>query len=58
MLLSKEAQDKRVDKWLDENLTPIGEDPLEMVTVCKMRASKSPVNTSVAILTRKWLCSH
>ncbi|EKM76824.1 hypothetical protein AGABI1DRAFT_44318 [Agaricus bisporus var. burnettii JB137-S8] len=30
MLLSKEAQDKRVDKWLDENLTPIGEDPLEM----------------------------
>lgn len=40
--MSKEARDKHVDKWLEENLTPIGENPLEMASVCKMRASELP----------------
>jgi hypothetical protein len=41
MHLPKEVRNKRVDKWVEENLLPIGEDPLEMVNVWKARASKS-----------------
>lgn len=39
MFCSKEVRDKKVDEWLDGR-SPIGEDPLDKVSVYRTRASE------------------
>lgn len=39
MFSSKRVREKRIDEWLD-SITPIGENPLDKVTVYKTRASE------------------